>query len=229
MSEVIRGFGSNADSYLQVDPTHDAGRMSIRPWEVRTEPQGPGGGHFCVNGQSGTMAAGIASAADIFHVRWAPASTGLMFGLLSLKVQACTLTGFAATAVGAPLQLFHGVKSTAAGSGGTPLNANIVPLFSAQSLSAFTGGGEIRIASTAALTAPTGASNDPNPVGGCLGAPNATLVQSPEMYLFDSRDFGGHPLFLSANDTLQVLTLNPAATGTWVFTITMKWLETYSL
>jgi hypothetical protein len=227
LTSRITGFGSNIDTWTQVDPTHDALRTSPRPVETQTDPQGPAGGHFSINAQSGTMAAGIASAAQVFQVRWAPSST-ILFGLKKLKIQASTLTGFAATALGAPLQLFLGHGSTANGAGGTLISfgGNTNRHRASMAPSAFTTTGEVRAATTAALTAATNQGLEGNPIGGCMGAPNAAISQSPEMYLWDLRDAGDHPILLLPGDTLAVLTLNPAATGTWVFTVTMDWFET---
>ncbi len=173
------------------------------------------------------MAAGIASAAQAFQLRWADPTK--LFILKKLTVQCCTLTGFAATTVGAPLQLFVGHGSTANGSGGTAVGLAGGKGRATQGNTSFATSGEIRIATTAALTAATGQTLEGQPVGGCLGAPNATLVQSPDMPLFEQRDFGDHPLVLLAGDTLAVLTLSPAATGTWVAVFTMSWLETVAL
>jgi hypothetical protein len=221
---VVRGWGSNVDTYAQVDPSYDASRVSIRPYETQTDPQGPAGGHYFVNAQTGLMAAGIASAAQVFQLRWADPTR--LFVLKKLKVQCATCTGFAATTIGAPLQLFIGHGSTANGSGGTAVGISGGKGRASQGASAFVTSGEIRIATTAALTAATGQTLEGQPVGGCMGAPNITLVQSPEMFLFDNRDFGDHPLILVAGDTLAVCTLNPAATGTWQATFTLSWLET---
>lgn len=220
----IAGVQSNADTWMQVDPTHDAGRFSLRPYETQPDPQGTNGGHYFANAQTGTMAAAIASAAQVFQVRWADPNK--VFVLKKLKVQCATLTGFAATSLGCPLQLFVGHGSTANGSGGSAVAINGGKGRASQGASAFNTSGEVRIATTAALTAATGQTLEGVPVGGCMGASNQTLVQTSEMYLFDNRDFGDHPIVLLPGDTLAVLTLNPAATGTWVATFTMSWLET---
>jgi hypothetical protein len=225
MSEVIRGFGSNVDTFMQVDPTYDAGRFSVRPIEVQTDPQGPAGGHYWSSAQTGLMAAGIASAAQVWQLRWAPSSP-FLFGLKKLKVQCATCTGFAATALGAPLQLFVGHGSTANGSGGAAVSIGGGKGRAGHGNTLFATAGEIRIATTAALTASAGQTLEASAIGGCLGAPNATLVQSPEMYLFDQRDNGDHPLILLPSDTLVITTLNPAATGTWTMVVTASWFET---
>jgi hypothetical protein len=220
---VLRGFGSNVDTFAQVDPTHDALRASLRPIETQPDPQGPGGGHYLLNAQTGTMAAGIASAAQVFQLRWADPTK--LFVLKKFKVQATCLTGFAATSVGCPLQLFVGHGSTGNGSSGTAITA-ISKGRATFGNSAFVTSGEVRIATTAALTAATGQTLEGNPIGGCMGAPPTTNVQSSEMFLFEQRDFGEHPLTLYAGDTLAVLTLNPSATGTWVASFSMSWAET---
>jgi hypothetical protein len=95
--------------------------------------------------------------------------------------------------------------------------------------SGFATSGEVRIATTGALTAATGQVLEPVAIAECLGAPNATLAQSPQMTLFDSTDSGGHELVLNSGDTLAVRTLNPAATGTWFACFHLKWVEAVSL
>jgi len=227
MSQQIRGFGSNDDVITQVDPTYDAARVSIRPYEFASDQQGVIGGHYYISGQSGLMAANIASAADVFHMMWRDPTKQLI--LKKFTVQASTCTGFAATALGAPLSLFIAHGATAAGSGGgtiAPTNGNKGDWRMGNT--GFATSGEIRIATTAALTAPTGAVNEAAAIGGCMGAPNATLAQSPVMNLFECRDFGEHPIKLQAGDCLILQTLNPAATGTWTFNVNVSWLETVS-
>ena len=186
---------------------------------------GVNGGHYSAAAQSGLMAAGIASAAQVFQVRWV--SSSKIFALKQLKIQCSTCTGFAATTIGAPLQLWVGHGSTANGSGGAALApTSLGPKYrSLMAPSEFVAGGEIRVATTAALTAATGQALEPVAYSGCMGADNRTLVSTGEMYLFDQREIGDHPLILQSNDTLAILTLSPAATGTWTFAVSMKWVE----
>ncbi len=223
---ALKGFGSNVDTFAQVDPTHDALRISPRPYEASPDPQGAVGGHYLVNAQSGSIAAGTASAAVLFHVRWG--GTGFMT-LKKLTVQATTLVAFT-TLGGAPMQLFVGHGSTNIGSGGT-----LVTLSGGQQKgrstfpsSAFANGvlngSEIRIATTGALTAPTGNTNEGQPVAGCMGAP-WLQHQSSVMNLLESRDAGEHPVILTTGDCLLLQLLNPGATGSYVFTVNMSWME----
>jgi hypothetical protein len=227
MNSQLTGFGPNNGEIAQVDATWNALRISQRPLDY-TSVGGVPGGHFAIGGQTGTMAAGIASAAQVFQVRWADPTK--LFVLKKLVVQCATLTGFAATSLGAPLELIVGHGSTANGSGGAALapTSSSNKLRSAMASTAFATSGEIRIATTAALVAATGQTLEAAAVSECLGAPNATLARTEQMMLFEQRDMGTHPLILNSGDSLAVRTLNPAATGTWVACFSMEWVELVS-
>lgn len=225
MDVQLIGAGPNANIETQVDPTSLAARISIRPLEYAPQ-NGPLGGHFRIGAQTGTMAAGIASAAEVFQVRWADPAK--LFILTHLMVQCATGTGFAATTLGAPLELIVGHGSTANGSGGTTLAPTSISNRMRQTMAstAFATSGRIGVATTGALTAATGQVLEAAGIGECMGAPNATLGQSAQMDLFELRDMVEHPLILNTGDTLVVRTLNPAATGTWFACFTMEWIET---
>lgn len=224
MDVNISGTGPNEQTEMQVDPSWQACRVSVRPTDF-TSVSGILGGHYSIGAQTGTMAAGIASAAQVFQVRWADPVK--LFILKKLTVQCATLTAFAALAVGAPLELIIGHGSTANGSGGTALAPNSISNRMRQNMGStgFVTSGEIRIATTAALTAATGQTLEAAAIAECLGAPNPTLTRTEIMPLFEQRDSGAHPLILNAGDTLAVRTINPAATGTWVACFTMEWIE----
>lgn len=224
MNTKIVGTGPGEQTETQVDVTWNAVRTSTRPLDY-TSAFGINGGHYMIGAQTGTMAAGIANAAQVFQVRWADPAK--LFILKKLTVQAATLTGFAATALGAPLELILGHGSTANGSGGTQLAPTSISnrLRQTMASTAFLGSGEIRIATTAALTAATGQALEAAALAECLGAPNATITRTELMPLFEERDFGAHPLILNTGDTLVVRTINPAGTGTWVACFTMEWVE----
>ena len=186
---------------------------------------GTNGGHYRVGAMTGLMAAGIASAAQVFQVRWV--SSSKLFILKQLTVQFSTCTGFAATTVGAPVELIVGHGSTANGSGGAALAPTSVgnKMRSAMATTEFANGGEIRIATTAALTAATGQTLEPATIGNCMGADNRTLVSTPPFDFFRQEDAGDHPLILQSGDTLVIRTNSPAATGTWFMSVQMSWLE----
>jgi len=228
MDTQIHGVGPNSDQGAQVDNTSLALRVSLKPTDYNPVFGGVIGGHYKIAGNTGTMAAGIATGASIFQVRWADPSR--LFILLHLTVDCCTGTGFAATSQGCPLDLCLAHGSTANGSGGSALAITSISnkMRAAMASSAFATSGEIRIATTAALTIPTGAVYESNPIGICMGAPNATLQRSGPLTLFETSDMGDHPLILSAGDSLAIRANNPAATGTWYAAITMEWMEAMS-
>lgn len=225
MDVTLSGAGANSNVETQIDPTFLSQRTSLRPIEYVPNMGGTLGGHYRVGAQSGTISAGIASAAEVFHLRWADPSK--LFLLLKVSVQCSTGTGFAATTLGAPLELIIGHGSTANGSGGTALAPTSTSNRMRQTMSSsgFVTSGRLAIATTGALTAATGQTLEAAAVGECMGADNRTLVSTPQMSLFDQSDQGGHPLILNSGDTLVVRTLNPAATGTWFFCVTLAWLE----
>lgn len=224
MAVLISGMGPNADVKAQVDFSWQGLRTSIRPTDHTTEG-GPNGGHYQISTMTGLMAAGIASLAQVFQVRYV--SDSKLFVLKKLWVQCSTATGFAATTLGAPLELIVGHGSTANGSGGTALAPTSLSskLRANMATTSFAAGGEIRIATTAALTAATGQTLEAAPIGSCMGADNRTLVSTGPMYLFENRDTGEHPLILQSGDTLVIRTNSPAATGTWYASVSMSWAE----
>ncbi len=211
-----------------VDPSSTAERVSIRPMEYTPNPQSVIGGHYSIGTMSGLMASGIASAAQVFQVRWADPTK--LFILKKLVIQFSTCTGFAATTVGAPVELIIGHGTTANGSGGTALapTSSGNKMRTAMATTAFATSGEIRIATTAALTAATGQTLEAAPVASCMGADNRTLVSTPPFNLFGQQDEGEHPLILATGDSLVIRTNSPAATGTWFFSILMSWVESVS-
>lgn len=220
----IIGTGNENGTEVQVDPSSKAARLSLRPIEY-APTGGVIGGHYCISSMTGLITAGIASAGSIFQVRWADATK--YFILKKLTVACSTATGFAATSQGAPLELIIGHGSTANGSGGTALAPTSVSnkMRSAMATTSFATLGEIRIATTAALTQATGQTVEAAPIGSCMGADNRTLVSTGLMNLFEQRDAGDHPLILNSGDTLVLRTNTPAATGTWYAAITMAWVE----
>ncbi len=190
--------------------------------------QGVLGGHYRIGTMTGLMAAGIASAAQVFQVRWV--SSSKLFLLKQLTVQFSTCTGFAATTVGAPCELIVGHGTTANGSGGTALapTSSGNKMRSLMGTTEFAAGGEIRIATTAALTAATGQTLEAAPLSSCMGADNRTLVSTPPFDLFRQEDAGDHPMILNSGDSLVIRTNSPAATGTWFMSVMLSWIEVQS-
>lgn len=224
MDLQIKGAGQNSDVSMQVDPTFQAARVSLRPLDYGVLAPGAIGGHYAIGTMTGLITAGIASLAQVFQVRWADATR--LFILKKLLLQFSTATGFAATTVGAPVEFIVGHGSTANGSGGTALAPTSISNKMRQSMNttAFAAGGEIRIATTAALTAATGQALEAAAMASCMGADNRTLVSTPPITLFDATG-SDHPLILNTGDSMAIRTVSPAATGTWFMSVTMEWVE----
>ena len=209
--------------FLQVDPSYNAARASLRPLEYQ-DKNGVGGGHYAITAITGTLAAGIAANAQIFQVRWADATK--KFVLLKLTAHGATGTAFT-TLFGADAELVIGHGSTANGSGGAAVapTGNSNQMRRSMGATAFATSGEIRVATTAALTAATGQTLETAGIGWDRVAPFLISTHNPKVNLFDQRDAGGHPLILEAGDTLVVRTPNPGATGTWSVGFEMIWAE----
>jgi hypothetical protein len=224
----LQGNATNNDVYVQVDPTHDALRASFRPWDhVPLDGTGPIGGHYAIDANTGTMAANIASAAQVFQVRWGDSTK--LFILKKLVVSFATLTGFASTGLGCPVELILGHGSTASGSGGTGIAPSSASNKSRATMasSCFTSSGEIRIASTAALTAAGSQTLEAAGLASCAGASATTNITAGPYILWDMSSAGEHPIILGpgAGDTLVIRTVNPGSTGTWSMFVSMSWAE----
>ena len=116
------------------------------------------GGYYEIGGKSGLVGTTFAAGAILFACQFKPAALGYTprMQLKWLKINAITTTAFAAAQV-VDLQLFKCRGFTGADTGGTSL----IPATGDQKKqkgyqdSLFVGGGDIRIASTATLTAGT--------------------------------------------------------------------------
>jgi hypothetical protein len=226
MDVNLTGTGPNEQIDAQVDLSWQALRTSVRPLDY-TSPMGVIGGHYAIDAITGTIAANIAANSQIFQIRWADPTK--FFILKKLAVQGATSTVFT-TLFGADLELIIGHGSTANGSGGTPLAPTSISnrLRNTMSPTSFVTSGEIRVATTAALTAATGQTLEPAGIGYGKAAPFAANTTLPKFNLFEQRDSGTHPLILAAGDTLAVRTPNPGASGVWSVGFEMEWVEAVS-
>jgi hypothetical protein len=225
METIITGTGVNSDVEQQVDRTRNASRVSLNPIDTNSAGGTPGG-HYAIGVQTGAIAATVAAAGDLFHVWWADPTR--FFILKKLIVGATTSTVYS-TLSGLPLELVLAHNATAVGSGGNAVTMNtsnrLRQTFVASALAA---SGEIRYASTAALTAPTGFAVETNALADVAGA-GFSLGTIPSQTLFDSTN-GDHPLLLQRGDVL-IVRAGPAgggASGVAVLSFQMAWAEAVS-
>jgi len=135
----------NNTTAAEVEVNTKAVRTVIRPDDYGSL------GIYAVGGASGTMAAALAAATDIFQFRWTSTTNFALIKLVSISIgDVVAMT----TAQAGAVSLFKATSWTADGSGGTTLT----PAAGQNKLRTSMGStlvGAIRISSTAALTAGT--------------------------------------------------------------------------
>jgi hypothetical protein len=214
----------NSGVVAEVDgTTYRALRVTVRPVDYGAL------GSYRISMISGTMAAGLAAASDVFQARWTDSTNlALVWGILIDGM------GGSATAFTAGFARFAAYISrtwTADGSGGssatlTGNNNKLRTSMATTSMSA------VRISSTAALTTGT-KTNDAQPAGqatftiGTVASTN--YLGQTCLYGSASLEDGGNPapIVLAQNEGVTMQATVPA-TGTWQFGVTMAWSEVAS-
>ena len=206
---------------MQVDPTHQAARVSVRPMEFTT-----GGGSYSIGRVSGIMAAGLAGASPVVAVRWNPSVSTMVCLVRRIRFTAGVL-GTAFTAGACTFAAFMNRNYTTAATGGTQLTLGGLNMRRATKFppSQFATS-SISVSATATLT--DGASTqDANPFASFdTSVPNTAgvvLVPLPGN-LFDPTEAGRYPLVLQNNEGYVIQATVPA-TGTWTFSWDMDWDE----
>lgn len=178
---------------------------------------------------SGTMAANIVGASEIFQMRWTDATDlCLVFGV-NLESLGCTTTGFTAGFGNVDLTIARGW--TADGSGGTAatLTGDNQKLRTSMGSSQM---GTIRIATTAALGAGT-KTLDAQPIGIYAATFDTAVdrVYMPKVSMFGGVDqlavgdtMNPYPVVLAEEEGLAMRATVPA-TGTWQFGVSVNWAE----
>lgn len=214
------------DGVTQLQVTNKYGISSTGCAHVIQYPMymGASGGSFSMGQVSGTMAAGLGAASEIFHFRWASASANAV--VRSVKFSAvCAGTAFA---VGLPTFTLTIARSWSAdGTGGTAVtiggnNNKRRATFASSQISA----GHCRIATTAALTTGT-KTLDGNSIATILGANHTSTAGEivPAGTFFWGRDTSDeYPVLLTQNEGLVIRASVPI-TGTWGFAVCVEWAE----
>lgn len=211
------------------------GAEASSPLHVVVKPQPVGAlGSYRYAGVTGTMAAALAAGAPFWYVRWTDATRLLVVHRVRCSFQ--PLTAFtAATLTDFGMDL---VKATAVSAGGsgtlvTP-STGVSKMRASMGASLMTGGagGDIRIATTATLTALT--TLDSNPIANSVGdqqrvnpaaATEEQRVNDPTLDYYPA--WGNeYPIVLSQNEglVLRNRAVWPAA-GTGIFAVEFAWSE----
>jgi hypothetical protein len=206
--------GATPANIAEVEANTKALRTVIRPIDFGSL------GIYSGGGPSGVMAAGLAAAAPVFSWRWTHATN-----VAAVKRVLISAGGIAAFAAGVCTFNMVAARSfTVSDSGGTAfvLTTNNMKLRASM---ASTVVGDIRIASTATLTAGT-RTLDATALSAVTSSTPATagsVLLPPNTVLWDARA-GEYPLVCAQNEGF-VLHATVPATGTWTFSVSVAWEE----
>ena len=220
----IKGVGTYDGVEAQVDPSHRALRVSLRPSEVGVL------GSYSQAFASGIMAAGLAAGAPIFAMRWSSATAIALVRRVRLTADT-DATAFAQgstlfdliKATGFTVQDTGGAAISLAGKSGA--RSSRYPASQIQIAASATG--NFAVANTATLTAGT-RTLDSNPLGTIVGGaganPAISLLGTTPGYLIDPTEAARQPLELWNNEGFVIRATVPA-TGTWKFGVEVDWDE----
>ena len=210
---IIEGGASSA--LLEVESDKKAGRVVVASR----------GDAYCVAGITGTIAAALAANSTVFAMRLDPSSATRLAFIERIRMQYTTVVAYTTPVTAARrLAIYRG--SGAASSGGTAIST----AFSKDSTSASSefnsaNGGDVRIATTGALTVTGITYETPEISNMCLTHVGAAGAFFEEVFEFSTTE--SSPLILQPGQLLAVR--NPAAmdaAGTWQLAIRVDWHET---
>lgn len=214
MAIQIQGNGGTVQEVSGT--TFRAARVEQRPLEYGSF------GSYSMSMISGTMAAGLTGASEIYQFRWTDATRLCIVHDIIIDGIGGSATAF--TAGFANVQALVARSFTAAGTGGNTatITGNNGKLRTSMGTTLL---GEIRCASTAALGAGT-KTLDSQPIGQytfTIGTA-ASVQYATQVPLLSDDSYGQHPLVLAQNEGFMIRATVPA-TGTWQFGVTVRWTE----
>jgi hypothetical protein len=188
-------------------------------------------GAYAWGGFTGILPAALAANSEIFQFRWAN-GTNLAI-IRKIRLSAVVSTTMFAAGVPVQIDLIKSSLWTNPGTGGTAVTIGANCKRRANMANSLMVGGDMRIATTAALGlgtktlegAPLAAIAAPGPITGSLNgeiiAPNTTLWQA------EIGD-GEHPLVLAQNEGFSIRSVAVPGAGTWTVGISIDWAEVVS-
>jgi hypothetical protein len=206
----VTGWGTNDNINAQIDKSHFASRVSLRPLD-HADAGGIIGGHFWMAATfTNTAAAFGVAGQQLFSVRWA--DSRLLMVLKRVTIQ----TSLTTVAAGLAVLDYDIIKATSFStnpSGGTAISLATTSQKSRSSTmngSLLATSGAIQISSGAALT-PGTQTLDTQPFGyACCLTQTATspaagvVYPTPLQSLYELRDFGQHPMIFGANEGFAI-------------------------
>lgn len=173
---------------------------------------------------SGTMAAGLAAGSNVFSYRWGDATRLAL--VTQVRIGAGGIVAFAAGFTSFNLKI--GRAFTAAHTGGTAgtLTGNNGKLRTSMGTTLLS---DVRIASTAALGGGTVTldTDGITALNGSTVAVAGTPLVDPGSILFNTEGQSEHPIVLAQNEGFVIQATVPV-TGTWTFSVDVKWYEVNS-
>jgi hypothetical protein len=204
----------------------DVGGTGFRALKVQQMPVEYGSlGIYRKSLLSGTMAAGLAAAANVYSWRWTDATRLAVVQKVVVDGLSGSATAF--TAGFGSLRMFAARSFTASDTTGTAatLTGNNNKLRTAMGTNLV---GDIRISATAALTAGT-RTLDTDPLAQIsLTFGTATSVQYLNPIALFGEDVGPEMPYVCAQNEGYVIQATVPATGTWQFGISCRWAEVAS-
>jgi hypothetical protein len=211
--------GANSTNLMSVDPTFAAAHVTLRPPEQY--------GSYQIAAISGALT-GAGAGTPVFSMRWAP-GTGALCLINNVTVSATVTTGFTA-AQELEFGLFAARGFTVSDTGGTQqvISGNNQKLRTSMQTSLIASGGDMRISSTAALTAGT-RTLDSQPMNAnsfwALAATAGSTFSNVNIPLFD-RQPGEYPIVLANNEGIVVNNiLAMGAAGVVKLVVYVNWTE----
>lgn len=204
------------------------GGSTFKALNVGHRPQDHGWfGHYSVGLSSGVMAAALGANTELVQFRWSDASRYAV--IRKIRLSACVSTTFFANGVPWQVDLVKCHTWTGAGSGGTAAGI-LGGLKKRQNMGAsLVLAGDIRVSSTAGLTAGTKVL-DGTPLGVIVApcptaAPNGTMVADDTVLWQSEAHDGEHPLVLHQNEGFVIRNVAIQALGVWQFRVQIDWAE----
>lgn len=173
---------------------------------------------------SGTMAAGLASNAEIFQFRNADATRLVLVNKVFLDGLAGSATAFVAGFAKVDLLIARSWTSDGSGGTGMTLTGNNQKLRT--SMGTILATTTCRGSSTAALTGGT-KTLDAQPIGVfafTIGTVANVIYAPDRIALFQAIEGNQHPIILAQNEGLVIRATVPG-TGTWQFGVSIDWVE----
>ena len=209
--------GASGATVLTVDPTFVAARVSDHPPEIL--------GAYSMGLTSGALTT-VAAGGTAFSFRWAPPTTTQLCMVRRVEIGFSTITAFT-TAQSLQYSMQIARNWTASDTGGTAAlftQTNTGKLRTAMPTSAFAGGGQIMIATTAANTAGT-RTLDTQAIGFTQGQSTAIATVLTSVPVFQHQP-GDYPLILASNEGFIINNVQlMGAAGVINLTVNVEWME----